>query len=136
MEKNVSLPHGKGIFNQEDLRAPEDSLSSVQNDERKENVNTERFVFSFYVKINRELTEQDNLNFVKSQLEGLEEVKNLTSLYFKRYFNRLLFNEIIIEFVSNKTESWKADPKCILRKVSCYNDAYKFSQLNLDTLYK
>ena len=136
MEKNVSLPHGKGIFNQEDLRAPEDSLSSVQNDERKENVNTERFVFSFYVKINRELTEQDNLNFVKSQLEGLEEVKNLTSLYFKRYFNRLLFNEIIIEFVSNKTELWKADPKCILRKVSCYNDAYKFSQLNLDTLYK
>ena len=89
MEKNVSLPHGKGIFNQEDLRAPEDSLSSVQNDERKENVNTERFVFSFYVKINRELTEQDNLNFVKSQLEGLEEVKNLTSLYFKRYFNQI-----------------------------------------------
>ena len=138
MEKNITLPQGKEIFNQqEDLTAKEDSLSSLQrNDERREHVNAERFVFSFYVKINRKLTEQENLNFVKSQLVGLEEVEDLTSLYFKRYFNRLLFNEIVIDFLSSKTELWKADPKCILRKVSCYNDAYKFSQLNLDTLYK
>ena len=119
----------------EDLKDEEETLSSVHDNEQKEN-NLERFVFSFYVKINRDLTEEENLNFVKNQLESLKEVDNLSSLYFKRYFNRLLFNEIVIDFLSHNSELWKKEPKSVLRKISSYNDAYKFSQLNLETLCK
>ena len=36
----------------EDLKDEEETLSSVHDNERKEN-NLERFVFSFYVKINQ-----------------------------------------------------------------------------------
>ena len=94
----------------------------------------ERFVFSFYVKINREISEEENLIFIKSQLESLEEIENLSSLYFRRYFNRLLFNEIVIDFLSKDTEVWRKEPKTILRKTTCYNDAYKFSQLNVNSM--
>ena len=92
----------------------------------------QRFIFSFYVKINRDLTEEQNLNEIKSQLENLEEIENLTLIYFKKYFNRLLFNEIVIDFQSDSFHSkvWAAAPRSVLRKLSNYNDAYKFSQLN------
>ena len=45
----------------------------------------QRFIFSFYVKINRDLTEEQNLNEIKSQLENLEEIENLTLIYFKKH---------------------------------------------------
>ena len=92
----------------------------------------QRFIFSFYVKINRDLTEEQNLNEIKSQLENLEEIENLTLIYFKKYFNRLLFNEIVIDFQSDSFHSdvWGEAPRSVLRKLSKYNDAYKFSQLN------
>ena len=91
----------------------------------------QRFIFSFYVKINRDLTEEQNLNEIKSQLENLEEIENLTLIYFKKYFNRLLFNEIVIDFQSDSFHSavWAEAPRSVLRKLSNYNDAYKFSQL-------
>ena len=92
----------------------------------------QRFIFSFYVKINRDLTEEQNLNEIKSQLENLEEIENLTLIYFKKYFNRLLFNEIVIDFQSDSfhAEVWGVAPRSVLRKLSNYNDAYKFSQLD------
>ena len=90
----------------------------------------QRFIFSFYVKINRDLTEEQNLNEIRSQLENLEEIENLTLIYFKKYFNRLLFNEIVIDFLSDSfhSEVWGEAPRSVLRKLSNYNDAYKFSQ--------
>ena len=92
----------------------------------------QRFIFSFYVKINRDLSEEQNLNEIKSQLENLQEIENLTLIYFKKYFNRLLFNEIVIDFQSDSFHSdvWGEAPRSVLRKLSNYNDAYKFSQLN------
>ena len=92
----------------------------------------QRFIFSFYVKINRDLTEEQNLDEIKSQLENLEEIENLTLIYFKKYFDRLLFNEIVIDFQSDSFHSavWAEAPRSVLRKLSNYNDAYKFSQLN------
>ena len=95
----------------------------------------QRFIFSFYVKINRDLTEEQNLNEIKSQLENLEEIENLTLIYFKKYFNRLLFNEVVIDFQSEASHSeiWAQEPKSVLRKITNYNAAYKFSQLNQES---
>ena len=75
----------------------------------------QRFIFSFYVKINRDLTEEQNLNEIKSQLENLEEIENLTLIYFKKYFNRLLFNEIVIDFQSDSfhAEVWGVAPRSV-----------------------
>ena len=136
-EKNTFT--SSGIFLKEESSMVEQNTFaySLSDYETLNCVDTaERFVFSFYVKIDRDISEEENLDLVKSQLESLEEIENLSSLYFKRYFNRLLFNEIVIDFVSLDTELWKKEPKSILRKIPCYNDAYKFSQLNLETLQK
>lgn len=137
MEKNAQSLDEQGIFLKEESNMVElkkfsyplcESSNEILNCEA-----TERFVFSFYVKINRDISEDENLNFIRIQLESLEEIEHLSSLYFKRYFNRLLFNEIVIDFSSYNIELWKKEPKSILRKISCYNDAYKFSQLNLES---
>ena len=96
-----------------------------------------RFLFSFYVRINRDLTQEHNLREIRSQLENLEEIQNLTSIYFKKYFSRLLFNEVVIDFQSDFSHSdiWTKAPKSVLRKISNYNDAYKFAQLNQEMPY-
>ena len=95
----------------------------------------QRFVFSFYVRINRDLTEEQNLKDIKSQLENFEEIGILTLIYFKKYFNRLLFNEVVIDFQSEASHSeiWAQEPKSVLRKITNYNAAYKFSQLNQES---
>ena len=91
--------------------------------------NLEQFMFSFYVKIDRENTEEENLSVIKDQLQNLEEIDELKSIYFKRYFSRLQFNEVVIDFLTSFSSEWRSNPKKILRKLRGYNDAYKFSQL-------
>ena len=135
-EKTVTNLNPDDVKNEEQIRE-KNNFPIFLNDQSCEVFqNTEQFVFSFYVKINRELSEEENLSFLRSQLESLDEIEVLTSIKFKRYFNRLLFNEIIIDFNTTKTELWKNEPRIILRKISCYNDAYKFSQLNYKKLYE
>lgn len=92
-------------------------------------------MFSFYVKIEREKSEEENAIEIKSQLQNLEEIENINLLYFKRYFNRLQFNEVVIDFVTYNSVLWKREPKKILRKLCGYNDAYKFSQLKIENPY-
>ena len=121
----------KNKRNQEEKVWPVVSQES-QNEDPDGDSEPHRFLFSFYVRINRDLTEEHNLNEIRSQLENLEEIQNLTLIYFKKYFNRLLFNEVVIDFQSDFSHSkiWATAPKSILRKISNYNDAYKFAQLN------
>lgn len=92
-------------------------------------------MFSFYVKIEREKSEDENANEIKSQLQSIEEIESINLLYFKRYFNRLQFNEVVIDFVTTNSAQWKKEPKQILRKLCGYNDAYKFSQLKIENPY-
>jgi len=113
--------------------ANEDSSGSKKKDNMDKKL--ERFMFSFYVKIEREKSEDENAIEIKNQLQNLEEIENINLLYFKRYFNRLQFNEVVIDFVTYDSVLWKREPKKILRKLCGYNDAYKFSQLKIENPY-
>lgn len=89
-------------------------------------------MFSFYVKIDRDNTEEQNKQQLEEQLEGLGEVQQINLLYFKRYFSRLQFNEVVVDFQTGSPELWKLQPQTILRNLMGYNAAYKFSQLKID----
>ena len=94
----------------------------------------ERFVFSFYVQISRDKSQEENIVELRGQLESIEELTSINLIYFKRYFSRLQFNEVVIDFTTNYANKWKNEPKSIMRNLSGYNDAYKFSQLKLENL--
>ena len=131
--QTINIPQIIPEKNKIDQKKPTSVIQQSQSEQSDRAAECQRFVFSFYVKINRDLTEEENLNDIKFQLENLEEIENLSLIYFKKYFNRLLFNEVVIDFKSDfsNSEIWSKAPRSVLRKISNYNDAYKFSQLNI-----
>ena len=93
---------------------------------------SERFMFSFYVKIDRDQSEAENKAQLQMQLENLREIEQINLLYFKKYFSRLQFNEVVVDFESQSSSEWRKAPQQILRNVNGYNAAYKFSQLKIE----
>ena len=93
---------------------------------------SERFMFSFYVKIDRDESEAQNKAQLQMQLENLCEIDQINLLYFKKYFSRLQFNEVVVDFETHSSCDWKKAPQEILRNVKGYNAAYKFSQLKIE----
>ena len=93
---------------------------------------SERFMFSFYVKIDRDQSEAENKAQLEEQLEKLGEIEQINLLYFKKYFSRLQFNEVVVDFETRSSCEWRAAPQQILRNVNGYNAAYKFSQLKIE----
>ena len=92
----------------------------------------ERFMFSFYVKIDRDQSEEVNMAHLELQLENLAEIEQINLLYFKKYFSRLQFNEVVVDFETRNSVEWRKAPQQILRNVNGYNAAYKFSQLKIE----
>ena len=92
----------------------------------------ERFMFSFYVKIDRDQSEEANMAHLELQLEKLVEIEQINLLYFKKYFSRLQFNEVVVDFETRNSVEWRKAPQQILRNVNGYNAAYKFSQLKIE----
>ena len=92
----------------------------------------ERFMFSFYVKIDRDQSEEVNMAHLELQLEKLVEIEQINLLYFKKYFSRLQFNEVVVDFETRNSVEWRKAPQQILRNVNGYNAAYKFSQLKIE----
>ena len=93
---------------------------------------SERFMFSFYVKIDRDQSEEQNKAQLRTQLENLGEIEQINLLYFKKYFSRLQFNEVVVDFETQSSCEWRKAPQQILRNVNGYNAAYKFSQLKIE----
>ena len=93
---------------------------------------SERFMFSFYVKIDRDQSEAENKAQLQRQLENLCEIEQINLLYFKKYFSRLQFNEVVVDFETQSSSEWRKAPQQILRNVNGYNAAYKFSQLKIE----
>ena len=89
-------------------------------------------MFSFYVKIERDNSESWNKDQLKAQLLNLAEIKKINLLYFKKYFSRLQFNEVVVDFQTRHSDDWKREPQRILKNLNGYNAAYKFSQLQIE----
>ena len=100
--------------------------------DKAKNGSSERFMFSFYVKIDRDQSEAENKAQLQLQLENLGEIEQINLLYFKKYFSRLQFNEVVVDFESQSSSEWRKAPQQILRNVNGYNAAYKFSQLKIE----
>ena len=89
-------------------------------------------MFSFYVKIERDNSESWNKDQLKAQLLNLREIQKINLLYFKKYFSRLQFNEVVVDFQTRHSDNWKREPQRILKNLNGYNAAYKFSQLQIE----
>lgn len=111
---------------------PPGSKAARACEENATTPSSERFMFSFYVKIERDNSEDTNKELIRQQLQNLAEIEKIHLLYFKKYFSRLQFNEIVVDFETSHTESWKLEPQLILRNLTGYNAAYKFSKLKLE----